>query len=366
MARLVYFRRWYDHVTARAIRCNGGEVPLRNEVGIFLIFPETGVLGSHYHMIDEMNSQGISPFVVSNLPLREEERIQLLPKVFRLMERPNVGYDFGGYRDGILDLAPVLSALERLWLLNDSVWLVPQSRSWFEDAREMSVEFVAASCANFLLPRVQPEKFRYVNWNFATSRRNFHYASYALGFSQQLLEDPKFLKFWNKFELRTDKTRTVRRGEIGLTQWVLKYGFSHGATFEIGKLNEELDLLNPSEIDQIARDLIIPEDITLEAIKAEVLLSDPDSTSGRADRVALILTAVARQASAYALPAYTLNRGFQFLKKSPLWLSSESSVAMLRLIERIEGPVGAQIRSEAQKLKSKLFLPLRYEGSDKS
>lgn len=326
-------------------------MPLRNEVGIYLIFPETGVLGSHYHMIDEMNSQGISPFVVSNLPLREEERIQLLPKVFRLMERPNVGYDFGGYRDGILDLAPVLGSLERLWLLNDSVWLVPQSRSWFEDAREMSVDFMAAS-SNFAMPRVDPVKFKEIQWGYLTTHRNFHYASYALGFGLKIIQNSDFLDFWKFYELRNDKTRTVRRGEIGLTQWVLKCGFSHGATFGIAKLNQELDLLNASEIDQIARDLIIPEDITLEAIKAEVLLSDPDSASGRADRVALILTAVARQASAYALPAYTLNRGFQFLKKSPLWLSSESSVAMLRLIERIEGPVGVQIRSEAQKLKS--------------
>jgi len=42
---------------------------------------------------------------------------------WRVIERPNFGYDFGGYRDGILLLEAWGIAPERLLILNDSIWM---------------------------------------------------------------------------------------------------------------------------------------------------------------------------------------------------------------------------------------------------
>jgi hypothetical protein len=115
----------------------------------------------------------------------------------------------------------------------------------------------------------------------------------------------------------------------------------------VSKLDEDLRHCGNIEIDRIARELVIPDDAALEDVQEEVLRMDPSTEEGRFNRIALILTTVSRRASAYALPDYSLRRGFHFLKKSPLWLSSGGAAAMARLIARIEGPVGDEIRSEA-------------------
>ena len=349
LARRLYFRRWYDLVTARKIELTPGAVPLGAEAGIYLVFPSQGILPSHLHMLEEMRSQGIAPIVVSNLPLSAPDRDRLRPLVARIVERPNVGYDFGGYRDAVLGLAQDLPRLERLWLLNDSAWLVPQPASWFAEARALGTDFMAAT-SNYAMPRVDPERFRDITWDHSTGHRNFHYASYALGFGPRILRDRAFLRYWRGLDIRNDKTRTVRRGEIGLSQWVISRGYSHRATCEVDRLDAELAALPDAEIDRIAQDLVIPDDAALEAIKAEVLARDPSSETGRAERIALILATVSRRASAYALPGYSLRHGFQFLKKSPLWLSPEAAVVMMRIIGQIEGPVGEQIQAEAKSL----------------
>ena len=344
--RRLYFRRWYDFRTSRAVRRTTGNIPIANEVGIYLIFPKNGLLATHLTMICEMRRAKISPVIVSNLPLSEDDRAKLIPTVARIIERPNVGYDFGGYRDGFLDLAAELAKLERVWMLNDSVWLVPQSTSWFDDARALNKDLVAAT-SNFAMPRVDPHRYRDITWTHDTSHKNFHYASYAIGFGKRVLRDPEFIGYWRKLHITNDKTRTVRRGEIGLTQWALRHDFTHAATYDVSKLDEDLSRYHNIEIDRIARELVIPDDAALEDIQEEVLRIDSNTEEGRLNRIALILTTVSRRASAYALPAYSLRNGFHFLKKSPLWLSSGGAAAMAKLIARIEGPMGDEIRREA-------------------
>ncbi|MGI8397227.1 rhamnan synthesis F family protein [Agrobacterium deltaense] len=344
--RWVYFRRWYDFQTSRAIRRTSGHISIGDEVGIYLIFPKNGLLATHLTMIEEMRQAKISPVIVSNLPLSEDDRAQLIPIVARIIERPNVGYDFGGYRDGFLELAPELACLEKVWMLNDSVWLVPQSTSWFNAARALNTDLVAAT-SNFAMQKVDPHRYREITWKYSTSHKNFHYASYAIGFGKRILRDPEFMRYWRKLQITNDKTRTVRRGEIGLTQWALRHDFSHAATYDVSKLDEELSRCENIEIDRIARELVIPDDAALESLQEDVLRTDFNTEGGRLNRIALILTTVSRRASAYALPAYSLRRGFHFLKKSPLWLSSGGATAMAKLIAKIEGPMGDDIRSEA-------------------
>ena len=350
LIRMLYVRRAYDLTRARKTRLVTGHQTAANEIGIYLIFPKNGVLPSHISALKDMIDANVAPFVVSNLPLGESDRDLLSPYAFQIMERPNFGYDFGGYRDAVLALAPRLSKLDRLWLLNDSAWFVPQSLNWFECARALEVDFCGAT-SNFAMPRVDPDCFRNISWDFRTGHKNFHYGSYALGIGPAILKEPAFLSYWKKLEIRNDKTRTVRRGEIGLTQWVIKHGFSHRASFEVDQLDEELLNLPNAEIDRIVRELVIPDDVRLEQIKTEVLEVDPTHVEGRADRIALILATVSRRASCYALPGYSLRcKGFQFLKKSPLWLSEDGARVMLRIIERIDGKRGQDIMREAKHL----------------
>ena len=136
---------------------------------------------------------------------------------------------------------------------------------------------------------------------------------------------------------------------MGLTQWVMKHGYTHGATSEINDLDNELSRLSDAELDQAARELVIFKGTELAALKTRVLGTEPNSIEGRAERIGLILSAVARQGSAYALAVYILRRHhFPFLKKSLLWLSSEGPETVLAAIASLDGEEASHIADEAR------------------
>ena len=94
VVRMIYFRRWYDHVTARAIRRTHGRIPLKDEIGIYLIFPSDGIVASHLCVLDEMHRNDIAPVVISNLPLSDDDRNRLSERAMLVMayyntERPH-------------------------------------------------------------------------------------------------------------------------------------------------------------------------------------------------------------------------------------------------------------------------------------
>ena len=144
------------------------------------------------------------------------------------------------------------------------------------------------------------------------------------------------MDYWRKLEIRNGKKHTVRRGEIGLSQWAIRHGYSHGATHEIDQLPQELAKLSDEDLDQTARELILFRDTTIAGIKPRVLRTDMSTADGRNERTGLILTAVARHGSAYALALYNLRHTtFPFLKKSPLWLSADGPNCIVKVAESI-------------------------------
>ena len=110
--RHLTFLLLYDLRKKHLMRVTEGALPPGAEIGIYLIFPNKGVLPSHLAMLGAMVAQGISPLVVSNHPLTDQDRATLAATAFRVIERPNIGYDFGGYRDAILSIAPMLPTLK--------------------------------------------------------------------------------------------------------------------------------------------------------------------------------------------------------------------------------------------------------------
>ena len=348
----IFKRNRYDTYHVHEARVTDGHLPEGAETAIYLIFPADGLMPSHLSALQQMIDEGIAPLVISNLPLTDADRDTLTRYAWRIMERPNIGYDFGGYRDGVLHLADRLASLDRLFIVNDSVWIVDAPQNWFREVRALDVDFGAAT-SNYGIKRIDAEKFRDLTWNYTIDHRNHHYASYALAIGPRILRDPAFLEFWTRFKLSDNKKKIVRRGEIGLTQMIQKRGYSHAATCPVFGLDKEIEALTDTELDTLAHDIVLPEDHRLRRVRRRVLKSDPLTQDGRRDRIQLVLTAVARQAIGYALPTFTIpRRGFQFVKKSPLWLSLEGSDTMLAFLDTLDGPLGRQAAKEAKALRA--------------
>ena len=127
-----------------------GDLPFGSKIAIYLIYPNTGLLQSHVVALTELLRSGYTPLVVSNLPLSGQSVMQLIPICWKIIERENFGYDFGGYRDAILMLQPRFSELQRVILMNDSVWFpIPGAMDWISCAEALNVNLVGSLCIGF-------------------------------------------------------------------------------------------------------------------------------------------------------------------------------------------------------------------------
>ena len=343
----------YDKMVSTNKIVHEGIKPIVGEIAIYLVYAPDGLQKSHHDTFLQLAIDNITPIVVSNLPLSTRDLDLLLEKSALVIERPNVGYDFGGYRDAILHLAPELSKLDRLYILNDSVWMIGGSQSWFEQVRLSGCDFVGATTV-YGINRVDPREFRNLQWEFTTKHKNFHYASYALAINKNILCDNRFVNFWTTLLLSNNKKHTVKRGEIGLSKWVKKNGFSHCATCDDCKLDKEIKALDNNELNDLAHQLIIPEDESLMMQLALVLQSDYNTDLGREERIQIILTSVARQATGYVIPYFNVSkRNFPFIKKSPLRLSRSGAELTLELLKNFDNDIGRHAYSEALEIFAK-------------
>lgn len=348
----------YDRDLRPQISRFEGVLPETDRVAIYLIYPSVGLLWWHERALRYMRDKGYAALVVSNLALSEADRARLLPLCWRYLERPNVGYDFGGYRDAVLELGARLKGLKRLAIFNDSAWFpLPGARDWLDDAEALDVDFVG-SASSFGMPRPEPEDFMTMvdRWRVNKGKADFHYGSFALSIGPNILGDPRFLRHWNRLRLSNEKNRIVRRGEMALTQWAIRRGYRTASTLDLDTLDSQLAQLDDAELHSLAQEMVIFDVGQLLKLQKKILAGQPS----REELIALILYVVSRQGASYTLAPYSIfYKGYPFLKKSPVWLCPESSEATMRIAERIEGEGAEELRAEieALRLARKVRLP---------
>ena len=300
-------------------------------------------------MLSALVAQGISPLVVSNLPLTDTDRATLAATAFRVIERPNIGYDFGGYRDGILSIAPLLPDLRCLWVLNDSAWLVDPSGQWFAQARASNTDFTGC-VSNYGIRKVDIKDHGRIIWQHSFKDPRFHYSSNTWRIGSNILQSNGFLRFWKRLQIRDSKYLTVRRGEIGFSRWVIQNGYSHKATHQVINLENELTHLADDSLDAVTRHLVIMHP-QYQAEKMAVLAQDKTSAEGRRNRLTLCLAATSRYGAIVAIPYYLLKHAeLPFVKKSLFTTSAETVRIGLDIATEIQGVMGPVILAEGQGL----------------
>lgn len=339
----------YDLRKGRLMRVSEGALTPGPEIGIYLMFPNKGLMPSHLTMLNAMVAQGISPLIVSNHPLTDTDRATLASTAFRVIERPNIGYDFGGYRDAIMSIAPMLPNLSCLWVLNDSAWLVDPSGRWFAKARACNSDFTGC-VSNYGIRKVDMQDHASIVWDFNPANRRFHYVSSSWRIGAAILRDPAFLRFWKRLQIRNSKQLTVRRGEVGFSQWVLRHGFTHSATHEIDDLPKRLEALSNHDLDAVTRHLLVIDPLA-EPAKEAVLATDPTTESGRQARLTLCLAATARFGFVIAMPYFILHQGeLPFFKKTALKAAPNTVAVALDIMHDLHPDTGPIIRAEATSL----------------
>lgn len=230
-------RARYDRDRRHLVSVTQGDQPLQPDAAVILIFQPDGVLPSLIAELNHFLANNISPVVVSNLPLTAADRSLLQRHCHLVIERPNFGYDFGGYREGILTLAERGAKLRNLFVKNDSIWFP-----------------VSPQCQ--LLNRSLKSKADiygiYLNETPKQAHRA-HLQSYFYRFGPRLVNSPAFLDHWKNICLTDNKYMVVRQCEMKLTQAFRTQGFTVDSMYRMADLQYALKLLSDSELKEVMR-----------------------------------------------------------------------------------------------------------------
>jgi hypothetical protein len=201
-------RQWlYDRHTEKHQHPVTGRAALTQRVVVLVLFQPKGLASSVQLTLDHLVAQGWSVVVVSNAPLSIRDAAIVTDRAALLLERPNVGYDFGGYRAGLRLLAHLGHRPERLILINDSTWFPLREG----DDTLHRMEALGAAMAGQIFRAEQ-------------GRGRDHLESHLLMFSPEALAHPVWARFWNGFVMSDDRVTTILRGEKGLSQALMSAG----------------------------------------------------------------------------------------------------------------------------------------------
>lgn len=226
-------KRNHDHWREAQPIPQNRDISLTGKVAIFLIYQPNGIAPSVFATLQWLVANGYAPLVISNAPVSEIDRGKINALVWRLFERPNFGYDFGGYRDGVLLLKSWGLAPERLLILNDSVWMPTRASSTLLTR----LEAVEADVVGGISHSDTTQKNGAVRWG--------HLESYLYLINLKAFKSPAFVEFWTTYPASNNRLNAVYLGERRFAHLMKNGGLSVEGLFSknifLAKLGEQDD-----------------------------------------------------------------------------------------------------------------------------
>lgn len=220
-------RARHDRLVQSGLPQTEGAQPLLPKVAIVLLFQPKGLAESVFLLCRHLSANGYAICAVSNAPLSSADRNRLAAQVWRVLERPNFGYDFGGYRDAIWTLRRWGVRPERLVILNDSIWFP----LWDGDDTLARMERSGFAVTGMILRQRGDTRFL---------------ESYFFSIRREVLDHPAFRGFWDGLRLTSNKYKVIRRGERGFGEALLAGGLTMGALFPRADFDAAIVSADPS------------------------------------------------------------------------------------------------------------------------
>lgn len=338
-------RRWHDARRSVRLRTSDGFAPQTDKVAIYLIYQPQGLQASTLLACRHLRAQGYCPLVISNSPLSDRDRERLSTESWRVVERPNFGYDFGGYRDGILLLEDWSVRPSSLILKNDSIWFPAREH---DETLTRLESLPSGFCGVLTLG------------SDAYSRHPRHrepfLGSFFLLFKAEALKHPGFRRFWREYRSTSNKYKTIRRGERGLSNAMREAGFEGASLFRNEDFHDHVGKLSFNELLAMLHgiatvDLVLKEEIrqTLERFETAIL---PLEESDAARLRQLILDATRKSNIFSTAPICMLDHfGISFVKKSkdPQNLAGLEKIVEFMTEGGLQTVLSAEVREEIRR-----------------
>lgn len=115
-------QRSYDQNFPNRTKLHAGQQGSSQKVAIFFVYQPKGFGKSVAVTCQFLADKGYSIILVSSAPIKMVDFRKVSKNCWKILERPNYGYDFGGYRDGLRVMQEAHVAPEKLIIMNDSIW----------------------------------------------------------------------------------------------------------------------------------------------------------------------------------------------------------------------------------------------------
>lgn len=283
-----------------------GHVGTNPKIAILLIYQPQGVSDSTLWTCQHLVSKGYSPLVISNAPISAADCERLRPWAWRIVERPNFGYDFGGYRDGIWLLSQWKIDPKVLIIMNDSIWFpLNKEETLIERMETSDAQFVGA---------LQLDPLRQVD-NIPRKKRPF-YGSFFLLVQRGAWEEAAFQQFWARYRITSNKYKTIRRGERGLSHTLMDANLRCEAIYKRAALDQHFQQLSCAQLKHTLVDLVTLDE-RLEIKLKQCLADFVDTLAWQQQAIELALQITEKQ-NVLATAPITSMTAFEvpYLKKS--------------------------------------------------
>lgn len=196
----------HDRQFYNIVKVTEGDRTLSNsKLAVYLLYQPGSLLSSTSFTVRHLVEKGYGVIAVSNAPLLDKDRKTLLSSVSLLIERPNYGYDFGGYRDALRVLRDRQASFSRLLLLNDSIWFpLQKSETLLAEMEQATVGLTG--------PMFERKSGR---------RHAGHFESYMLMIGPEALAAPAFAQFWSNYRVSSVRRKVLARGEKSFSRALL-------------------------------------------------------------------------------------------------------------------------------------------------
>lgn len=327
----------------RMTKRHAGALAVGPEIALYIIFPQGGCVPSHFQALDHLIAKGFTPLVVSNVPISSEDRAELCKRAYLVVERPNIGYDFGGYWEGITILNEREIVPETLLVLNDSIWFpIRENCDLLDRMRNVPEGYVGASDNYYYGRRGLQEK---------KLDGRLHVASYLFLVRREVFQSEAFQDYWRTYRLCSLKADVVKAGEVGVFETLTNAGIAHRIIFEKNAVAAQLAQVDSAAISHVLERLI---GLTPHAYETwQELVREHFSGAGDPEvERAFVLDEVEKVNTSDVLAYVGIVRfGFPFLKKSILRGGHYQAARFLYYMDkdgtRIDPQVEAEIRALA-------------------
>jgi hypothetical protein len=201
------FNRFDPRVYSQAMRIRsvreGGDDKAGGKFFVLVLYCTDTLPAFTRTIIDAVARSHFNLVIVSNAQLTDRLAEELRGKSRLLIERNNIGRDFGGYKDGI---AIVLRRfdVERLVIANDSVFYLSEGLDELLAKLDGPQDLIGVS---------------------EVYDHHYHVASFLMSFGRRVADSTVFREFWRRYKPLGSRRWAIFRGEGDLSAQLLRGGF---------------------------------------------------------------------------------------------------------------------------------------------